>query len=690
MPKKLKKELGLLDVYAIATGTTLSAGFFLLPGLAAQLAGTDMIFAYLIAVIPLVPAMFSITELATAMPRAGGVYYFLDRTLGPMIGTIGGIGTWLALILKVAFALIGMGAYISLFYNGLNITYLALMIAILLGVLNLFGSQKSSKVQIIMVLSLVSILVIFILDGVWHFNPDAFDNILTTPATNIFATAGLVFISYVGITKVASLSEEIKNPERNLPMGIFLAIGTAIVVYVLGTSILVSLVPMPALKGSLTPVATAAQILAGDIGMVTITIAAILAFLSVANAGTLSASRYPLAMSRDAMVPEVFQSISKWGTPYFGVILTTLIIALILLLFDPTKIAKLASTFQLLMFALICIGVIVMRESRIEAYDPGFRSPFYPWLQIIGVFFSFLLIFEMGIMSTLFSLGLLVSGGFWYWYYGRKRVTRNGAIYHIFERLGRKRFEGLDYELRGILKEKGLRTNDPFEEIVAHSQVIEINHNATFEEIVHQVAQVYAGIIPHTTAEIEAKFLEGTRIGATPVTHDVALPHFRSDGIARSEMVLVRSRHGIRIQVPDFIGAAQAVEKNVFGLFFLVSPENDPAQHLRILAKIAERVDDKSFAADWEAADSLHKLKQTLIKDENSINLRIEKELGTSHMINKTLKEIRFPQGCLVATLQRGTHAIIPNGNTILMEGDRIIVFGEAGSIQKCREKYLD
>ena len=77
------------------------------------------------------------------------------------------------------------------------------------------------------------------------------------------------------------------------------------------------------------------------------------------------------------------------GYALFWVILTTLIIALILLLFDPTKIAKLASTFQLLMFALICIGVIVMRESRIEAYDPGFRSPFYPWLQIIGVFFSF-------------------------------------------------------------------------------------------------------------------------------------------------------------------------------------------------------------------------------------------------------------------------------------------------------------
>ena len=114
--KPLKKELDLFHVYAIATGTTLSAGFFLLPGLAALEAGPAVPLVYLIAVIPLVPAMFSIIELATAMPRAGGVYYFLDRTMGPMVGTVGGFGKWSAMVLKVAFALIGMGAYIKLFF----------------------------------------------------------------------------------------------------------------------------------------------------------------------------------------------------------------------------------------------------------------------------------------------------------------------------------------------------------------------------------------------------------------------------------------------------------------------------------------------------------------------------------------------------------------------------------------------
>ena len=129
----LRKELRLLNVYAIATGTTLSAGFFLLPGIAFRDAGPAVILSYLIAAIPLIPAMFSMAELATAMPRAGGAYYFLDRSMGPFIGTIGGLGTWLALILKTAFALIGMGAYLSIFWEDVPIIYLAITLAIFLG-----------------------------------------------------------------------------------------------------------------------------------------------------------------------------------------------------------------------------------------------------------------------------------------------------------------------------------------------------------------------------------------------------------------------------------------------------------------------------------------------------------------------------------------------------------------------------
>ena len=165
---RLKKELTLFHVYAIAAGTTLSAGFFLLPGLAAVEAGAALPLAYLIAVIPLIPAMLSIIELGTAMPRAGGVYYFLDRTMGPMVGTIGGFGTWAALVLKVSFALIGMGAYINLFFPTVEIVPVAILIAFVLGMLSIFGSKRSGKLQVV----LITMLLIFTTYFYWWWSSE--------------------------------------------------------------------------------------------------------------------------------------------------------------------------------------------------------------------------------------------------------------------------------------------------------------------------------------------------------------------------------------------------------------------------------------------------------------------------------------------------------------------------------------
>ena len=572
---KLKKELKLFDVFAIAAGATLSAGFFLLPGIAAKQAGPAIVLAYLLAAIPLIPAMFSIVELGTAMPKAGGVYYFLDRTIGPLFGTIGGIGTWLALLLKVSFALVGMGAYIQLFIPELDIVPIAITLAIILGMIGFFGAKKSSKLQVFLLLGLLAILAVFLGGGVPQIAYVNFEGFFDAGSAAIISTTGLVYISYVGVTNVASLSEEVKNPEKNLPRGVIIAMSMAILIYVIGIGVLVGVLPMEELAGNLTPIAAAGEKFLGKPGMILLSIAALLAFVSVANAGTLSASRYPLAMSRDNMLPDCFQTLSKFGTPAWAILVTVGTIVLILLFLDPIGIAKLASAFQLLMFAFVCLAVIVIRESRIESYDPGFKSPFYPYMQILGILSPLYLITQMGLLPILFSGGLVLIGGLWYWFYARKRVIRTGAIYHIFERLGKLRYEGLDTELRGILKEKGLRSEDPFDEIITHAMVIDRSDTIDFEHIVEQAAAWFSQIIPRSSKEIRNKFLEGTKVGMTPVTRCVALPHFRAEGIKRSELVLVRSKPGISLTVND-IFTGEKVDKIVHAIFFLVSPDDNP------------------------------------------------------------------------------------------------------------------
>ena len=145
---------------------------------------------------------------------------------------------------------------------------------------------------------------------------------------------------------------------------------------------------------------------------------------------------------------------------------------------------KIASAFQLTLFALACLAVIVMRESKIASYDPVFSSPLYPAVQILGILAPFWLIVNMGLLPTLFTFGLIIFGATWYTYYARQRVIREGAIFHVFERLGKRRYQGLDLELREIMKEQGTWESEPFDEVVTAPHVIDMLETATFEELV--------------------------------------------------------------------------------------------------------------------------------------------------------------------------------------------------------------
>ena len=694
-PRRLKKELSLFSVYAITTGTTLSAGFFLLPGLAAAEAGPAVVLSYIIAAAFLVPAMLSIVELATAMPRAGGAYYFLDRSLGPLAGTVGGLGTWLALVLKAAFALVGMGAYVALIIPEAGVVTFRLIaagLAILFGIVNLLGAKRSGSFQIVMVIGLLGILAWFIGQGSTAVDGNNFRGFFErqdehTPAwRSIFGTSGLVFISYVGVTNIASISEEVKNPERNLPLGIFLGLGTAVVVYALGIGVMVGVSGAESLADTLTPVEETAKRFAGTWGAVLVSVAALLAFASVANAGILSASRYPLAMGRDHLLPGFFGIQGKNGTPTVAIVVTVGAILAFLLL-DPGPIAKLASAFQLLIFALLCLAVIVMRQSGLESYDPGFRSPLYPWMQLVGIAAPIWLIMQMGWLPMVFTTGLAALGIGWYYAYARRRVDRHGAIYHVFERLGRRRFAGLDRELRSILKEKGLREEDPFEEVVARARVIDAKRKETFERVVRRASVLLAERLPCEAETLIEGFLQGTRTGATPVTSGVALPHLRLPGIDTPQMVVVRSTAGIQIDTADVYGKTHTTAPT-HAIFFLISPDNDPGQHLRLLAELAGRVDREAFIPALLAARDEHGIKEILLRSDRYLTVLVTRGSPSATLIGRAIRDVDFPQGSLVAIIRRAGETIVPGGSTVVKEGDWLTVIGSRKVIDALRDRY--
>jgi hypothetical protein len=129
-------------------------------------------------------------------------------------------------------------------------------------------------------------------------------------------------------------------------------------------------------------------------------------------------------------------------------------------------------------------------------------------------------------------------------------------------------------------------------------------------------------------------------------------------------------------------------EVTLGALFFLVSPEQDPAQHLRILARIAERVDEESFADDWARAEDEHQLRQSLLHDDRFCTLTLGLSAATAELVGQPLHAARIPAGCLVAMLHRSGQSFVPNGKTVLQEGDRLTVIGNTGGLEQLKDDY--
>ena len=676
-----------------------SSGFFLLPGLAAAQTGPSVILAYFVAGILILPAMFSVAELSTAMPRAGGAYYFIDRSLGPLFGTVGGIGSWLALIFKSAFALIGMGAYIAIFID-LPITPVAITLTILFGILNVVGAKESSWLQNLMVATLVSILFFYVFQGAFAvFNVDFFEVVreefspfFQFGPQGFFATIGFVFVSYAGLTKVASVSEEVQNPDRNIPLGMILSLATATFIYVVGVFIMVMLLEPEALHSDLTPVATAGDQfltwLPGNTGLILVVIAAIAAFASTANAGIMSAARYPLAMARDELIPTYFSKLGRFGTPTIATVATTVIMIFLLVAFNVESVAKLASAFQLLLFGILNISVIVMRESKIEGYDPGFKSPWYPWMQVAGFFISMFLIAEMGLLSIIFTIAIAAVSIVWYFNYSKDKVEREGAIYHVHARLGKYQHEGLEREMRGIMREKGLRKEDPYEKAIGHALVLNFSNDLHIDEITKKVSEKLAERVDITAEKIYSLFLEDYREGIIPVGNACAIKHVRVEDDIDTEVALIRIKYGLPFDRVNLESNQKDLDEKLHSLIYLMSSAQRSGQHLRILAHLAEMIDVIDFKERWLKAKDEAELREILLRDERFINLRLSEDDPTKELIDKRIRDLDLPGSTLITVIKREGSIIYAHGTTRLKKGDRLSLIGEKTDIKEVKEKY--
>ena len=442
----LERKLGLFSVVIISLSAMIGSGLFVLPALAMleMGGGTHPVggvwLAYLIAALLVLPGAISKSELSTAMPSSGGSYVYVERTFGPLVGTIAGLGLWANFMLKSAFALIGFKAYLwvieDLIGIDINLETASLALLVIIVAINILGVKRIKKIQTPIVM--FSTLYLLSLCAYAVVTQDLDWNGVTSREAfgswdDVASTSAFVFVSYAGVTKIAAVGGEIKNPERNMPYGILLSLLFSCLLYVTVTMVMAAAVdPSEYMHGdhgaSEDPVYIFAEAVGGGTVGAIAAVLAVVTMTSMALAGILASSRFPFAMARDKLLPQFLENVhGKYGTPHWAIVGTGIAMGLAIIFLPVHDVAELASGFQIMAFMLINACVIVLRSSSESHawYHPEWKTPWplYPLIQLFGIFGGGTLLYFMGTKSLIGAIVAIILGTIIFRSYGKDRVV---------------------------------------------------------------------------------------------------------------------------------------------------------------------------------------------------------------------------------------------------------------------------
>ena len=612
---QLKKQLGLLEVFSIASGAMISSGLFVLPAIAYAKVGPAIIFSYAIASLLILPSALSKAELATAMPRAGGTYFFIERSLGPVMGLFSGFASWFSLALKSAFAIVGMTVLIEILFKDVfalqlgpvALKEIAVLCCLIFTAMNIISVKHTGRFQSLLVAVLLVILAVFVVMGVPKLQAAKYTNFFDSGFRTIIATAGLVFISYGGLTKVASIAEEVKRPGRNLPLGMILAWFVVSVFYILTIVVVIGVTTDVELKGSLAPLSLAASKFMPGFGYAALAIAAFAAFVTTANGGILTASRSPMSMGRDRLLPVVLSRVNKrFSTPHISILITSGFMLCAIVFLDIEMLVKTASTMMIILFILVNVSVIIMRESKIQSYRPMFRCPLYPYLQIAAIIAYLALLVDMGkVPLTICGLFIAFSAA-WYFIYVRRNVSRASAVMHVVERVTDRQLKTvtLENELRDILLERDEIIQDRFDKLIRNCTILDIEEKTDYEQLFRHVAGILAKQLDENEYVLFEKFFAREAETGTVVQPGFAIPHVVVEGEHKFNIVLVRAKEGI-----TFPKSPEPVRI----MFFLAGSKDERNYHLRALMAIAQIAQEKDFEKRWLDARDIEGIRNLIL-----------------------------------------------------------------------------
>lgn len=445
-PGGLKKVLGPFDLVLMGIGAIVGTGIFVLTGTGAVTAGPALTLSFVIAALACAFAALCYAEFASTVPVAGSIYTYSYATLGELVAWMIGWDLLLEYGLATSTVAVGWSGYFQSLLKGFGVVLPAaltaapgavpgvetvfnlpaFLIMMVLTFLLSLGVRESARLNNAMVLIKTGVVLLFIVVGVGYIKPDNWQPYMPFGMSGVMSAAALVFFAFIGFDAVTSAAEEVRNPSRDLPIGIIGSLAVCTVLYVAVAGIMTGIVPFMDFKGVDHPVSLALQVAGQNWIAGFVDLAAILGMSTVILVMAYGQTRILFAMSRDGLLPKRLSKVHpKYGTPFFATWMVGIIFGLIAAVVPLGVLAELVNIGTLAAFSLVSVAVIILRKNRPDLHR-AFRCPGVPFIPALAIVFCLTLMSFLSWHTWVAFIIWLAIGLAVYFGYARSRSLLNG------------------------------------------------------------------------------------------------------------------------------------------------------------------------------------------------------------------------------------------------------------------------
>jgi len=445
---ELARSIGLFQLSMFGVGATIGTGIFFVLSQAVPVAGPAVIWSFVLAGAVAGFTAICYAELASAVPVSGSSYSYAYATLGELPAI--GVAACLLLEYGVSAAAVAVGwsQYLNEFLDNVFGVTLpdslsqapeqggifnlpAVVLVVLCALLLIRGASESAKTNAIMVMIKIGVLIMFIVIGIFGWNSSNLEPFSPFGINGITAAAGIIFFSYIGLDAVSTAGEEVKDPRRNLPLAILIALVTVTTLYILVTIVAVAAQPYTEFEGQEAGLAAILEDVTGSTWPATVLAAgAIISIFSVTLVVLYGQTRILFAMARDGMLPELFHRVNpRTLTPVPNTIIVACVIGLLAGLIPINFLAEMTSIGTLVAFLVVSIGVMVLRRTHPEL-ERGFKVPLYPVTPILSIAGCIWIIQDLRVVTISVFLIWVAVAFVWYAAYGY-RHSHLGRHEHV-------------------------------------------------------------------------------------------------------------------------------------------------------------------------------------------------------------------------------------------------------------------